>query len=67
MFPPLMTAKTACRNNGDLTFAQESEEWRMTEVELSHGACLADLDGDGHPDIAVARSDAPNMVYFAGR
>jgi hypothetical protein len=25
------------------------------------------LDGDGLQDIAAARSDAPNVVYFGGR
>jgi hypothetical protein len=28
---------------------------------------LADLDGDGYPDIVAARSDAPNAVYFSGK
>jgi len=29
-----------------------------------YGFAIADLDRDGLPDIAVARSDAPNVVYF---
>ncbi|MBK8233716.1 MAG: VCBS repeat-containing protein [Candidatus Eisenbacteria bacterium] len=31
-----------------------------------YGFAIADLDGDGRPDIAAARSDAPNVVYLAG-
>jgi hypothetical protein len=27
---------------------------------------IADLDGDGWPDIAAARSEAPNGVWFNG-
>lgn len=32
-----------------------------------YGFAIADLDGDGLPDIAVARSDAPNAIYFASQ
>ena len=30
-----------------------------------YGFAIGDLDKDGRPDIAAARSDAPNVVYFA--
>ena len=29
-----------------------------------YGFAIADLDRDGTMDIAAARSDAPNVVYF---
>lgn len=32
-----------------------------------YGFALADLDGDGQIDIAAARSEAPNVVYFGKR
>jgi hypothetical protein len=32
-----------------------------------YGFAVGDLDRDGLPDIAVARSEAPNVVYFADR
>jgi len=31
-----------------------------------YGVALRDLDGDGWPDIAAARSEAPNAVWFSG-
>jgi len=31
-----------------------------------YGVAIGDLDGDGWPDIAAARSDAPNGVWFSG-
>ena len=30
-----------------------------------YGIAIGDLDGDGWPDIAAARSDAPNAVWFS--
>lgn len=32
-----------------------------------YGFALADVDGDGQIDIAAARSDAQNVVYFGRR
>ena len=31
-----------------------------------YGVAIGDLDGDGWPDIAAARSDAPNAAWFNG-
>jgi hypothetical protein len=31
-----------------------------------YGVAIGDLDGDGWPDIAAARSDAPNGIWFGG-
>ncbi len=31
-----------------------------------YGVAIGDLDGDGWPDIAAARSEAPNGVWFSG-
>jgi len=31
-----------------------------------YGLAIGDLDGDGWPDIAAARSDAPNAIWFNG-
>ena len=29
-----------------------------------YGFAVADIDKDGQPDLAAARSEAPNVVYF---
>jgi hypothetical protein len=34
---------------------------------VAFGFAIADLDGNGLPDIAVARSNASNVIYFASR
>ena len=31
-----------------------------------YAIAIGDLDGDGWPDIAAARSDAPNALWFSG-
>ena len=63
MFPPLPTVIAAFRNYGDLTFADKSEEWGLTAKELSHGACLADLDGDGDLDLVLNNLGSACGVY----
>src|SRR5688572_19541155 len=46
---------------------------QFTQVEFgdgkgsAYGFALGDLNGDGAPDIAHARSGAPNVVYFSGK
>jgi len=53
MFPRLATGKLAFRNRGDLTFEEVGREWGFDTVGVSHGMCLADLDGDGGLDVVV--------------
>ena len=60
----------------DIDTAPPAQEWGLRFGDAVHnlrsaldhavyGFAIADLDRDGLPDIAVARSDAPSVVYFA--
>ena len=63
MFPPLMTANAAFRNNRDLTFTEMASEWGFVGRDLSHGACLADLDGDGDLDLVMNKLGSDCGIY----
>ncbi len=37
------------------------------EQGSAYGFALGDIDRDGFPDIALARSGAPNVLYLSGK
>jgi hypothetical protein len=41
------------RNNGDITFTKENENWGLTKKFKSNGAAYADLDNDGDQDLLI--------------
>ena len=51
------------RNNGDLTFTDESEAWGFKANNFSNGAAYADLDNDGDLDIVVNHQNAVASVF----
>ncbi|MEA2766749.1 MAG: enediyne biosynthesis protein, partial [Gemmatimonadaceae bacterium] len=53
----------AFRNNGDLTFTDETRQWGLDKPSYSYGAAYADLDNDGRLDLVVNNIDAPAFIY----
>lgn len=53
----------AYRNRGDLTFANETQNWGLDHSGLSSGAAYADLDNDGDLDLIVNNINEPAHLY----
>lgn len=61
--PPKRDRNFAYRNQGNLRFASASSEWGLDFLGVSYGAALADFDGDGDLDLAVASLEDPFRLY----
>ncbi len=51
------------KNNGDLTFTDQSDRWGLTDITYSHGAVYADLDRDGDLDVVINNLNDVALVY----
>ena len=51
------------RNNGDLTFSDQTRAWGFEQPSFSYGAAYVDLDNDGKLDVVVNNIDDPAFIY----
>ena len=51
------------KNTKNLKFADQSEQWGMTDKDYSNGTAYGDLDNDGDLDLVINILDAPSLVY----
>jgi hypothetical protein len=51
------------RNNGDLTFTNQTQSWGMDRPGFGYGAAYADFNNDGKLDLVVNTIDGPAQVY----
>ena len=62
-YPRLKTPNLIFRNNGNLTFTNESNQFGFNGNSISHGMAVADLDNDGDLDIAINNLNEPAFIY----
>jgi len=61
--PGIKVHKYLYRNNGNLTFTDQSELWGLSSLAYSNGAAYADLDNDGDLDLITNNIDEPASVF----
>lgn len=60
--PPGLVSNYIFRNNGDLTFENQSATWGLTQEGSSSGAVYADLDNDGDLDLVCNNLNAEATI-----
>lgn len=63
LMPELKISNYVFRNQGDLTFVNESESWGLDDESFSNGTAYSDLDNDGDLDIVVNNVNQPAFIY----
>ena len=61
--PGINVHKYMYRNNGDLTFTDQSANWGFSTHAYANGAAYADLDNDGDLDLVTNNIDEPASIF----
>jgi len=61
--PPVKTSNYLFRNNGDLTFTDQTRQWGWDVPSFSNGMAYADLDDDGDLDVVVNNINMPASLW----
>jgi enediyne biosynthesis protein E4 len=61
--PEVKMKNFAFKNKGNLTFANVSEQWGITEASFSNGAAYSDLDNDGDLDYVINNINETAHIY----
>jgi hypothetical protein len=63
LFPSTPVRNYAYKNNGDLTFTDNSDTWGFDEPNLTNGMSYGDFDNDGDLDIVISTVNQVSSVY----
>ena len=61
--PEIKIHNYAYHNNGDLTFADVTNNWGFSDPTLSNGAAYVDLNNDGAMDVVINNINGEALVY----
>ncbi|HEY0057623.1 MAG TPA: VCBS repeat-containing protein, partial [Flavisolibacter sp.] len=61
--PEVKLHNYAFRNEGDVKFNDETEDWGLTKPTFSNGAAYADLDNDGDMDMVINNINDEALLY----
>jgi len=61
--PSVKIHNYAFKNNGDLTFKDETQNWGLMEPTFSNGAAYADLNNDGAMDMIINNTNDEALIY----